>query len=478
MPIAYKWHLITDLPDDAKSLTEGELDSLRLVWDSQKTELIEHGALEEFDKRLRREWAIETGIIENVYTLDRGITRTLIDKGIDAALIPHGATDKDSKLVARIIQDHYDTLESMFDFVGGQRKLSTSYIKELHAALLRNQQTYTVVDQLGRAFEKKLEKGQYKTESNSPTRPDGSIHEYSPPEHVASEMDRLVAMYHEHEARDVPAEVRSAWLHHRFAQIHPFADGNGRVARALASLVFIKTGLFPLIVKREDWARYVEALETADRGDLRTLVALFVEAQRTALIQATEAAYDVSPISSAQEAIAAVRDRLLQRGRVPLKEWLAAKDIANNLVNAATQRFWQISQQLEQEIGGGAKGFSFASSGGQEQSPTPADDVLTKVVQNAGYIANFGEYSKLVQLFLNTDRHDWFGLTFHSVGPRYRGIIGVLAYLVVQGKEPQLIEGGSFQVNYEEGSATAQTRFSTWLEKMIVEGLGAWRRSL
>ncbi len=266
MPIAYKWHLITDLPDDAKSLTEGELDSLRLVWDSQKTELIEHGALEEFDERLRREWAIETGIIENVYTLDRGITRTLIDKGIDAALIPHGATDKDSTLVARIIQDHYDTLESMFDFVGGQRKLSTSHIKELHAALLRNQQTYTVVDKLGRAFEKKLEKGQYKTESNSPTRPDGSIHEHSPPEHVASEMDRLVAMYHEHEARSVPAEVRAAWLHHRFAQIHPFADGNGRVARALASLVFIKTGLFPLIVKREDWARYVEALETADRG--------------------------------------------------------------------------------------------------------------------------------------------------------------------------------------------------------------------
>lgn len=107
-----------------------------------------------------------------------------------------------------------------------------------------------------------------------------------------------------------------------------------------------------------------------------------------------------------------------------------------------------------------------------------ADDVLTKVVQNAGYIANFGEYGKLVQLFLNTDRHDSLGLTFHSVGPRYRGIIGVLAYLVVQGKEPQLIEGGSFQINYEEGSATAQTRFSTWLEKVIVEGLGAWRRSL
>jgi hypothetical protein len=51
--------------------------------------------LGEFEKRLRREWAIETGIIEDVYTLDRGVTRILIEKGIDAALIPHGTARSD-----------------------------------------------------------------------------------------------------------------------------------------------------------------------------------------------------------------------------------------------------------------------------------------------------------------------------------------------------------------------------------------------
>ena len=156
--------------------------------------------LGEFDKRLRREWSIETGIIENVYTLDRGVTRTLIEKGIDAALIPHGASDRDSTLVARIIQDHYDALEGMFDFVGGQRQLSTSNVKELHASLLRNQDTHTVVDQFDRAFDKQLEKGQYKSVPNSPTRSGEFVHEYCPPEHVASEMDRLLLMHAEHEA--------------------------------------------------------------------------------------------------------------------------------------------------------------------------------------------------------------------------------------------------------------------------------------
>jgi Fic family protein len=437
--------------------------------------LTERKALDEFEKRLRREWAIETGIIENVYTLDRGITRALIEQGIDAALIPHGASDRDSTLVARIIQDHYEALEGMLDFVGGQRPLSTSYVKELHAAFLRNQETHTVVDPSGQAFERPLEKGQYKSVPNSPTRPDGSVHEYCPPEHVSSEMDRLIEIHTEHQARGIPPEVQAAWLHHRFSQIHPFADGNGRLARALGSLVFIRAGWFPLIVKRDDRTRYIEALEKADSGDLRLLVALFVEAQRTALIQATEIAYEVRPIATADEAIAAVRDRLLQRGRLPLKEWLAAKATASELLSLALQRFGQIAQQLNAEIGSLATGFGFGSSGGQQGG---YDDIRATAIERAGQVPHFAEYNASAQLSLNTGRAEHIAVSFHAIGPRYRGFIGLVAYLTMQGTEPVLIKGGTFQVNYEEDLATAQSRFSAWLERVIVEGLAQWRRTL
>lgn len=475
MAIAYKWGPITDLEQDPGALTEGELASLDRIWARQKNELVECKALDDFDKRLRREWAIETGIIENVYTLDRGVTRTLIEKGIDAALIPHGATDRDATLVARIIQDHYDALEGMLDFVGRQRQLSTGYVKELHAALLRNQETYTVVDQFGHAFEKTLEKGKYKTDSNSPTRPNGSVHEYCPPEHVASEMDRLIAIYAEHQERAIPPEVEAAWLHHRFSQIHPFADGNGRVARALASLVFIRAGWFPAIIKRDDWARYIEALEKADSGDVRPLVALFVEAQRTALILATDIAYDVRPIATADEAIAAVRDRLLQRGRLPLKEWLAAKETADYLFSLARQRLGQVLVRLNEEIGSIGKGFEFSVNvSGQGAS----DEIRARVVERAGSVADFREYSAAISLFLNTGQAEQLVLSFYAIGPRFRGFIGVLAYLFAQGAEPVLIKDGAFQVNYEEDLKTAESRFSAWLERVVVEGLAQWRRTL
>jgi Fic family protein len=474
MPNTYRWSPITDLGDNPNALTDGELESLQRVWRRQKDELIEPQSLEEFEKRLRREWSIETGIIENVYTLDRGITKTLIEKGIDAALIPHGASDRDSTLVARIIQDHYDALEGMFDFVGGQRDLSTSYIKELHAALLRNQSTHTVVDQFGQAFEKPLEKGQYKTAPNSPTRPDGTIHEYCPPEQVASEMDRLVSMYEGHQPQGVPLEVEAAWLHHRFTQIHPFADGNGRVARAVASLVFIKAGWFPLIVDRDQWDRYVEALEKADHGDLRSLVALFVEAQRNVLIQAADVGYEVKPIASADEAISAARDRLLQRGRLSLKEWLAVKETANQILRNVSNRFAMISTQLANEIGTLGKGFSFSASAGTQGG---FDEIRARIVQKAGQTADFGEYNATAHLRLNTDRTDSLDISFQAIGPRFRGIIGVISYLSIQGTEPTLV-GSPFQINYEEDTAHAQGRFSEWLERVIVEGLGEWRRTL
>jgi Fic family protein len=474
MAAGFKWHPITDLEGDPWSLTDGELDSLWRVWQSQKKDLAEREVLVEFEQRLRREWAIETGIIEDVYTLDRGVTRTLIEKGIDAAFIPHGTTNKDPVLVGRVIQDHYDALEGMFDFVKGERPLSTGYIKQLHAALLSNQDVHFVEDQFGKVFPKALEKGKYKLLPNSPTRPDGLLHEFCPPEHVDSEMDELVRMYSEHQTREIPPEVEAAWLHHRFTQIHPFADGNGRVARALASLVFIKSGWFPLIIKRDDpQRRYIEALEKADTGDLRALIAIFVESQRAALIDASEVAYDVTPITSTHDAVIAARDRLTQRGRLPTKEWARAKETAKELLEFAYVPLEEVAKELGSEIGN-LGGFNF----GAYFLTAPADPIRDAAIRAAGIVPDFAEYDRAISLELNTGRNESLVISFQGVGPRFRGLIAVIGYLVIQETKTLLVEEAAFQINYEEDVEKAEARFSPWLDGVIVRGLNEWRRSL
>ena len=291
----YKWKEISDLPSDLESLRDRELESLSQVWADQKTAIEGDERIVAFNQELTREWAIETGIIEGVYTLDRGITETLIERGIDSSYISHDSTNRDPELVARIIQGHQAALEGFFAFVRGERELGTSYIKELHAALLQHQDTVVVFDQFGKAFETPLEKGAYKKHPNNPRREDGTIHEYSPPEHVASEMDRLIELHRMHQSHGIAAYIESAWLHHAFTQIHPFQDGNGRVARALASLVFIRAGLFPLVVTRDDRTLYIERLEVADAGDLSPLVDLFAQLQKRALTKAIARAAGSSP---------------------------------------------------------------------------------------------------------------------------------------------------------------------------------------
>ncbi|MBI3598431.1 MAG: Fic family protein, partial [Nitrospirae bacterium] len=79
---------ISALPDNVDELANPELAALTKIWLEQKMEMEARGdAYQEFLTKLRRQWAIETGMIERLYTWDRGVTEVLIEKGIDATLI-------------------------------------------------------------------------------------------------------------------------------------------------------------------------------------------------------------------------------------------------------------------------------------------------------------------------------------------------------------------------------------------------------
>ncbi len=171
--------------------------------------------------------------------------------------------------------------------------------------MTRHQETVEVIDSLGRTTSVALIRGDYKRLLNNPRRPDGTIHQYCPPEQVESEMDRLIAMHRLY--GEIAPEVEAAWLHHRFTQIHPFQDGNGRIARALATLVFIKAGWFPLVVRDRDRAKYIESLEIADDGDLNLLIKYFVFLQKSHVIHTLNIVKDVRKSTRISETIASIR---------------------------------------------------------------------------------------------------------------------------------------------------------------------------
>ncbi|HPT26470.1 MAG TPA: Fic family protein, partial [Bryobacteraceae bacterium] len=463
-----------DLPVDIAILVDPELDALRAMWQAER-EHLDEAAVVLVSQELVREWAIETGIIENVYTLDRGITQTLIERGINAAYIPHDATNKDPELVARIIQTHADVLEGLFGFVKGERTLSTSYIKELHAALMRYQPTVTAFDQFDRPFDTELKRGEYKLLSNSPRTPDGSTQEYCPPEHVASEMDRMVALHAEHIERGIPPQLSAAWLHHAFTQIHPFQDGNGRVARALASLVFIKAGDFPLVVTRDQRTSYIDALEAADEGNIAALVGLFSFLQKRALYDAILKSTDTRDPKTIDDAIHLTRDLIIATGRVAPPKFANAKRVAGKLLESTSDAFGNISARLRREISTTSPQFQFQAATYEAHPQHEIAPLSTRF----GYQANPEDYQQSMSLNLKSGALvSKIVLTLHTAGRRFSGLVVALAYIRTGEAPPVPICDDIFRISYAEPESSVVERYRGWLDACLIRGLAEWRRTL
>ncbi|MFF0307551.1 Fic family protein [Streptosporangium sp. NPDC004379] len=275
-----RWQDVEPLPDlnGGISAILASADALKGAWE----DWLEHIDEQEFRRTRRRSLrrhAIETGIIERLYDVDWGVTLALVAEGLtqEAAAREGGISDD----TLAVIRSQYDALEFLADAARGGRDLSVHFVRELHQAITRRQLTYGATDTLGRVFEAPMRHGEWKRHPNHVVRPDGTLLEYTPPEHVQAQMDQLIAIYQKTEAAH--PITRAAWLHHRFIRIHPFEDGNGRVARALTLLVLLRDNYAPLVVDRSQRARYIDALDQANAGDLAPLIRLFARLEISAL---------------------------------------------------------------------------------------------------------------------------------------------------------------------------------------------------
>ena len=73
------------------------------------------------------------------------------------------------------------------------------------------------------------------------------------------------------------AVVSASKAHHLIAGIHPFVDGNGRMARLLLNLRLMRSGIPPIVLKKSERRSYYSALEKADDGDLYPITAMIAK---------------------------------------------------------------------------------------------------------------------------------------------------------------------------------------------------------
>ncbi len=212
--------------------------------------------------------------MENLYHLRHAVTEQLITEGFEGVRGAHSLTgDLGDETLRGLLEDQEETLKVVFDLAARREPLGHHALKSLHQMLVRHQDSAVgTLGLTGRRIRIPLRKGDYKLRPNNPRRPDGSVHEYCPPEQVRSELDRLLEFHRSHEERDLPTEVEAAWLHHEFVRIHPFQDGNGRMSRLLVAYVFAREGEFPPIISAVRKPAYIAMLEIADDGNLRPFI--------------------------------------------------------------------------------------------------------------------------------------------------------------------------------------------------------------
>jgi len=216
--------------------------------------------------------AIDTGAIEGLYTVDRGFTMTVATQ---AFAWEHALEEKGEKM-RELFEAQLEAYELVIDAVTRKLPISEAWIRALHEKVCARQPTYRVLTDQGYQ-EQEFPKGSYKTQPNHVRLADGAIHPYAPVDQVSSEMYRLLEQIRTPEFESAHPVTQASYIHYAFVVIHPFADGNGRVARALASVFFYRDRSIPFLVFANQRMSYLDVLRQADLGQTQPLLAFFLD---------------------------------------------------------------------------------------------------------------------------------------------------------------------------------------------------------
>lgn len=231
--------------------------------------------LKESQAIVERATAFDTGAIEGLYELPRGFTITVATQ---AVLWEVAVQEKIGQKGLGYIKAQLEAYEYILDIATKRTPLTQAAIRELHEVMCRNQDTYTAYNKAtGLRQQLILSKGQYKVHPNHVIGRDDKYHAHAPVEETPREMQLFVTELQSEAFQNAHPVLQASYAHYAFVLIHPFADGNGRVARALAAIYTYRDQSVPLLILSEKREEYLNALADADVGNYQSFVDFVLE---------------------------------------------------------------------------------------------------------------------------------------------------------------------------------------------------------
>ena len=199
--------------------------------------------------------------------MDRGFTMTVATQaeGWEEQVAAKG------ERVRRLFEAQLRGYKLARDLALSKMPITEAWVRQLHTELAEGAQTYQVLTPQGWQ-EQALPKGAYKRLPNHVLQQDGTRHAYAPVDRVPDEMQRLIAELRTPIFEQAHPVLQAAYAHYALVVVHPFADLNGRAARALASTFLLKAQHIPLVIFADQRNEYLDALGAADRGNHQAFV--------------------------------------------------------------------------------------------------------------------------------------------------------------------------------------------------------------
>lgn len=146
-----------------------------------------------------------------------------------------------------------------------ERPLTERFIRDLNKTILVENYWETSRTEEGLPTRIEIRVGEYKSRPNSVITSTGEEFTYAAPEETAAMMTSLVAWCNEAmtDGELIPIEIATLF-HYRFIRIHPFQDGNGRIARLIVNFILYRFGYPMVIIHSEDKSNYLSALRQSD----------------------------------------------------------------------------------------------------------------------------------------------------------------------------------------------------------------------
>jgi fido (protein-threonine AMPylation protein) len=272
---------------------------------------------------------IESNELEDVFNLVGNSTKILARCGLCANSIEgisKKSRIKDEKKVLSIIENTERCYKRLSRVVYGEERFSPEFLKGIHHQLMVDNNLEIDADDYGSMTGHVIPIGKYRRVpcfSSHGTTPDhkwlGETR-FCPVAALEEEMkwffDQVTAIL---TSNNLDPYYAAAWIQHSFVRIHPFADGNGRTSRLIASIPLLMQGLPPLYVASTSKKEYIKIIRLANKtGEVEELSCFFQRESFRAIQELLEIPAGKSPEHMKKNKCRrrlsplALRERLLQ----------------------------------------------------------------------------------------------------------------------------------------------------------------------